>query len=178
MNTRILLSLLTLCAPLLFLAACSDVEPVAEYPTRRAGQNDPVYGDQPSIFGPEGIKLFSRDEDEKKGTVGIGVNSFLWRAALDTISFMPLSDADPFGGTILTDWHTPEEAQDERVKANVFILSKELRADGVRVSVFRQKYDNGVWKDVAVDPNTETALENTILTRARQLRIGSQAAEE
>jgi hypothetical protein len=157
------------------LVGCSDIEPVAEYPERRAGQNEPTYGKQPSIFGPEGLKIFgSDDEKEKSGGVGIGVNSFLWRAALDTVSFMPITDADPFGGTILSDWYMPNQNKNERIKTNIFILSKELRADGLRVSVFRQKQQNGAWKDAPVDPKTATAIENTILTRARQLRVASQ----
>ncbi|MGB0553289.1 MAG: DUF3576 domain-containing protein, partial [Alphaproteobacteria bacterium] len=77
-------------------------------------------------------------EGSSSGT-GISVNGFLWRAALDTISFMPLAQADPFGGIILTDWYRPAETEGERFKVNVYILDSELRADGLRVSVFRQR---------------------------------------
>ena len=102
----------------------------------------------------------------------IGVNSFLWRASLDTVAFMPLTAADPFGGVIITDWYSAEDAPDERFKLTVYILDKRLRADGLRVSVFKQeKQRNGDWKDVSPSPDTSIRLENAILIRARQLRI-------
>jgi len=129
------------------------------------------------VFGPGGITLLgknSREEERNRGGGdGIGVNSFIWRGALDTISFMPLVSADPFGGVIITDWYQPPEAPGERVKVHILILDRELRADGVRASIFRQRYDQraGGWIDQTVDPKTATDLENTILTRARQLRI-------
>ena len=106
---------------------------------------------------------------------GISVNGYLWRAALDTISFMPLAQADPFGGTILTDWYRPPETRGERFKVNVYILDSDLRADGLRVSVFRQRLDpSGVWLDARVSKETGTNLENAILKRARQMRVRLQ----
>lgn len=102
---------------------------------------------------------------------GIGVNSYLWKASLDTIAFMPLSSADPFGGVIITDWYTPDGASYERFKMNVFILVRALRADGIRVSVFRQVLDSsGAWRDAPVPVQTASRIEDAILTRARQLR--------
>ena len=107
--------------------------------------------------------------------LGVSVNAFLWRAALDTISFMPLANADPFGGIILTDWFRPPETGSERFKVNVYILDSELRADGLRVSVFRQRLDaRGVWLDAKVSAGTGTNLENAILKRARQMRVNLQ----
>lgn len=103
---------------------------------------------------------------------GISVNGYLWRAALDTISFMPLAQADPFGGIILSDWYRPPESQKERFKVDIYILDSELRADGLRVSVFRQRLNaDGVWLDEAVHKDTTTNLENAILKRARQMRV-------
>ena len=105
---------------------------------------------------------------------GIGVNAYLWRASLETIDFMPLAQADPFGGVIITDWYSPPETPGERFKLNVYILDTELRADGVKVAVFRQVNgtDSG-WVDAAVDSGTATAIEDNILTRARELRIAA-----
>jgi hypothetical protein len=130
------------------------------------------------LFGPGGITLLgnsSRDQEKARGGGGdgIGVNSFIWRGALDTIAFMPLVSADPFGGVIISDWYQPPEAPGERVKVHILILDRELRADGVRASIFRQRYDQraGGWIDQTIDPKTTVDLENTILTRARQLRI-------
>jgi hypothetical protein len=105
---------------------------------------------------------------------GIGVNSYLWRASLDTLNFMPLASADPYGGVIITDWYTDAAAPNERFKATVYILDTRLRADALNVSIFRQTNNNGQWADAAVDPDTEVQIENAILTRARQLRLNSR----
>lgn len=148
----------------------------AKYPTGadRDGQtatND-IYADAPSIFGKNGLSIGGdRDEDNPDGSSGIAVNSFLWRASLDTVSFMPLASADPFGGVILTDWYTPAENQNERFKLNVFILTRALRSDGIQVRVFKQELAKGGWRDVQPSPETARQLEDTILTRARQLRV-------
>lgn len=104
---------------------------------------------------------------------GIGVNSYLWRASLDTLNFMPLSSADPFGGVIITDWYSDATTPTERFKATVYILDTRLRADALNVSIFRQQQVNGAWADATVDPDTEIQIENAILTRARQLRLSS-----
>ncbi len=130
-----------------------------------------------TIFGPGG--LFGSGNGGKNGgtgaEAGIGVNSFLWRASLDTLSFMPLASADPFGGTILTDWYELPGTHDQRFKLNVFIVGRALRADGVKVSVFKQvRGPDGQWKDTAVSPKMAVEIEDAILTRARQLRIVSK----
>ena len=142
---------------------------------RRAGGTSTYSQKQGGLFGEDGITLFGGDEEEVPGGGGggvIGVNSFLWRASLDTVSFMPLASADPFGGVIITDWYTPSDAPGERFKVNVYILGRDLRADGLRASVFRQRQDEtGGWSDAGVTEQTNVDLENAILTRARQLRI-------
>ena len=144
--------------------------------------NPDVFADYRNIpdHQPKGIldALFSPDKSDNSGNggSGIGVNSFLWHASLDTVSFMPLASADPFGGTIITDWYSPPETPIERFKINIFILGRDLRADGVRARVFRQdKGPNGQWADAAVDQTTGTGIENAILARARQIRMSSVA---
>lgn len=103
---------------------------------------------------------------------GITVNSYLWRASLDTVSFLPLSTADPFGGVIITDWYSPPETPNERFKVTVYILDRELRADGLRVAVFRQtRSPDAGWIEARVDKKMNRDLENAILKRARQMRI-------
>lgn len=103
---------------------------------------------------------------------GIGVNSYLWRASLDTISFMPLSEVDPFGGVIITDWYANPDMTSERFKLTVYILDTRLRADALAVNVFRQvREDSGSWIDAQASTDTAYEIENAILTRARQLRI-------
>jgi hypothetical protein len=104
----------------------------------------------------------------------IGVNGYLWRAALDTLSFMPLASADPYGGVIVTDWYVNPEKPDERFKCTVYILDARLRADGLNVAVFKQSRDpSGNWIDAPTAGQTETDIENSILTRARQLRLSN-----
>ena len=104
----------------------------------------------------------------------IGVNGYLWRATLDTLSFMPLQSADPYGGVIVTDWYTNPEKPDERFKCTVYILDSRLRADGLNVAVFKQVKDaTGAWTDAPSAGQTETDLENAILTKARQLRLSN-----
>ena len=103
---------------------------------------------------------------------GIGVNSYLWRASLDVLSFMPLDSVDPFGGVIITDWYANPELPSERFKATVYILDTRLRADALSAQLFKQvRGESGDWIDAAVDPATRIQVENAILTRARQLRI-------
>lgn len=155
------------------LTACEGGKAV--YPTRDKGASSPRMGDEKreTIFGAEGL-LGGKSKKDGEAT-GIGVNSFLWRASLDTLGFMPIATADPFGGTIITDWHQMPESPAERFKLNVFILDRALRADGVKVSVFKQARDaTGQWVDVKTDPRMAADLENAILTRARQLRIVSE----
>lgn len=153
------------------LAACSgvNVEPGESYDYTRQQESmrssGLITGDTIYLFG-------GPDKKDPTAGSGIGVNSFLWRASLDTIFFMPLVSADPFGGVIITDWFSPPESPGERVKITVYILGRDLRADGVRAAVFRQRKDaGGAWIDATVEKRTQIELEDAILTRARQLRV-------
>jgi Domain of unknown function (DUF3576) len=100
----------------------------------------------------------------------IGVNAYLWRAALDTVSFAPLVQADANSGVIITDWYANPKAPGERVKLTVTILDQDLRADALRVSATRQANQNGAWVAAPVSAATVQKLEDIILTRARDLR--------
>jgi len=100
----------------------------------------------------------------------IGVNAYLWKAALDTVSFAPLLQANPNSGVIITDWYANPKAPGERVKLTVAILDADLRADALRVSAARQVSQNGAWVDAPVTAATVQKLEDIILTRARDLR--------
>jgi len=124
------------------------------------------------LTGDDGLTFLGGKKKDDGGGAGIGVNSFLWRATLDTLAFMPLASADPFGGVIITDWYEDPEARGERFKVNALILDKSLRADGVKVTVFKQILDSkGQWRDQKVDNGLGTKLEDTVLTRARQMRV-------
>ena len=103
----------------------------------------------------------------------IGVNSYLWRASLDALSFMPLTQTDSNGGVILTDWYVNPENPGERMKIKVSILDQDLRADALRVAASRQVYTNGTWVDAPVKAATTQKLEQIILTKARDLRRGA-----
>jgi hypothetical protein len=167
----------------LLLAGCADarLEEPEEYVSDQQGRIREQYG---TVHGDsEGFLLFStrrdRNADGGGGGPGIGVNPFLWRASLETIDFMPLAQADPFGGVIITDWYSPPETPNERFKLNVYILGEALRSDGVKVSVFRQTNGESGWQDATADPKTATGIEDNILTRARELRVaGLEAAAE
>lgn len=100
----------------------------------------------------------------------IGVNSYLWRAALETVSFAPLLQADSAGGVIVTDWYVNPANPGERVKMTVAILDQDLRADAVRVAASRQVAQAGNWVDAPVQAATVQRLEDIILTKARDLR--------
>jgi len=100
----------------------------------------------------------------------IGVNAYLWRAALDTLSFATLADVDAAGGVIVTDWYANPASPNERVKVTVLILDQDLRADALRVSASRQTMQNGQWIEAPVTAATVQRLEDIILTRARDLR--------
>lgn len=106
------------------------------------------------------------------GAQAATVNRYLWAASLETLDFLPIFSADPIAGLIITDWYINPEAPTERLKTNVYILDSALRADALRVSVFRQaREEDGSWIDTTVNPATAREIENAILTRARQLRL-------
>jgi hypothetical protein len=140
--------------------------------------NDPQYrdGGQGKIFGDDGLNLFGGKGGGRDEGAALGVNAYLWRGALDTLSFMPLASADPFGGVIITDWYQPPSSQGERFKATAYILGRQLRADGIRVSIFRQVQQGNQWVDASVSPQTTGDIENKVLARARELRASASAS--
>jgi len=120
-----------------------------------------------------GLKLFGSGSPPVATASEIGVNSYLWRAALDVVKFMPLASADPYGGVVITDWYADPAKPDERFKVTVYILDTRLRADGLNVAVFKQIASGGVWVDAPASAQTEIDMENTILDRARKLRLAN-----
>ena len=178
-GTAVLATIITLC-----LTSCGPIRPnTAKDPMVQlpgTGKDATVYLPKSEVdriqggrlFGDKGISLLGGTSN--KGGSGIGVNAFLWRASLDTVAFLPLTSADPFGGVIITDWYSPPETPKERLKLTIYILDTALRADGLRVAVFRQHdRGNGQWRDEASSADVATTLENVILRRARELRIAS-----
>ena len=145
--------------------------------------NDPRYrGPGFGSLDPNGGALFTTAHNKGDsasdgiGGGGLGVNAYLWRGALDTLSFMPLINADPLGGVIVTDWYQPVGGNGERFKATAYILDRQLRADGLRVTIFRQVQQDGQWVDAPVAPSTTGEIEDKVLARARELRAQSAAS--
>lgn len=172
-------SCLVLALCLASLAGCGS-DAVKPNPTAPGAMVEPgqpagsILGDE-GLLGALGISKNPNQEGAGGGPGGgVGVNAYLWRAALDTLSFMPLSSADPFGGVIITDWYNPPQLPGERYKATAYILGRALRSDGVRVNIFHQVMQNGQWVDVPVSASTVGEMENKVLARARQLREQSQ----
>lgn len=155
---------------MIFLAGCANMETTAEFPKTREQIQEERIG---KLTGEEGLVLFGGTK-KNAATEGINVNSYLWRATLDTVYFMPLISADPFGGTVLTDWYQKNQNSKERYKLNVLIIGGELRSDAIRVSSFKQvKGKNGQWTDVDSSPEIAKEIENKILLRAREIKFNT-----
>ena len=154
---------LLLCLPIA-LAACGGgdqkVTPVA----------DAGVGESATV----GLNPVKENKQQEAGG-NLAVNAYLWRGALDTLSFMPLASIDPFGGVIITDWYSPPTTTGERFKATAYVLGRQLRTDGLRVTIFRQVQEGGQWVDAPVDPATVADIENKALERARELRAQAVA---
>ncbi len=160
------------------LAACGPLTFEDDYPTTSTTADE----ESGSIFD-----LFRSNDTNIATAAGadgapvivrgrLGVNSLLWQASLDTLSFMPLASADPQGGVIITDWYNDPAASDERVKVNLVISGRELRADALRVNLFRENFVGGKWVGTAASSKAARQLENIILTRARDLSVASRSA--
>jgi hypothetical protein len=156
------------------LGACGGSKPNPSDPAYLGNQGPNAPNDPGSVLGGLDIGIgtgIQHNGNSAAGAgTGLGVNAYLWRGALDTLGFMPLASADPFGGVIITDWYSPTGSTEERFKATAYILGRQLRSDGLRVAIFRQVLQNGQWVDAPVSPVTVSEIEDKVLARARQLR--------
>ena len=118
------------------------------------------------IFGEPLLTIGSKKSEDSN----IGVNSYLWRASLDIVANLPKQKADPFGGLIVTDWQVLSDPK-ERLKMEIVIIGRQLRSDALRVSVFRQQLKGSKWQDMTVSQETIAEIEETILKRARDIRV-------
>ena len=130
------------------------------------------------LFGKGGLSLqgiINNDEENNNSTTSIAmpVNVFLWRGALETIDFMPLSSADPVGGIIITDWYSTSNNESERCKLNIFISGKKLNTENLKVTSFCQEYKNQIWVNKLVEEDNNIKIENAILNKAKKLRLQS-----
>tara|TARA_Y100001970_G_C13901464_1_gene683857 strand:+ start:220 stop:765 length:546 start_codon:yes stop_codon:yes gene_type:complete len=122
-----------------------------------------------NIMGKES----SNNTNSGMNMVGMSINTYLWRSALDTINFMPISSADPIGGTIITDWYSTSSNEFERCKLNVFIKGSELKTQNLKVTSFCQDYKDEKWINKKIDENNNIKIENAILNNAKKLRLKS-----
>ena len=162
------------------LAGCANSRPVSNAEYQSNTTQDTGGAVAPSFLGDSSFELGVKKTKNGAGAgeqgTGLGVNAYLWRGTLDTLGFMPLASADPFGGVVITDWWGPDPTSNERFKVTAYILGRQLRADGVKLSVFRQVQQNGQWVTAPVAAGTTAEIENKILARARELRTQSTAA--
>ena len=128
------------------------------------------------LLGNDGLDFFG-DNGKKEGgsggfaSVGMPINPYLWSASLETLSFMPLNSADPFGGTIFTDWYSSGINENERCKINVFISGAELKTQNLRVSSFCEVYKNNKWVGIKTNNEDNIGIENAILKKAKKLKL-------
>jgi len=127
------------------------------------------------LLGNKGLSLDMLGREKSNvsssaSSVAMPVNIYLWRSALETLSFMPLNSADPIGGTILTDWYSTTNNTNERCKLNVFISGKQLTTQNLKVSSFCQEFQNQIWVNIEIDNSKNTQIENAILNKAKKLR--------
>ena len=127
------------------------------------------------LLGKNGLSfgdVLNRDENNST-TISMSVNPFLWKGALETISFMPRNSADQIGGTIITDWYSTTDNQNERCKLNIFISGKKLSTENLRVTSFCQEFRDQIWVNKKIDKENNIKIENAILNKAKKLRLQS-----
>ena len=139
---------------------------------------NPITGERsnPGIFSKDADKGLSLSElfSEKDNSTGIiNVNAFLWRASLNILSIAPLISTDALGGTIISDWYINKNIKNQRLKITAFILTRELRSDGIKVKVHIQNLKNNIWTETITDSDLANKIEENILNEARNLRINS-----
>jgi hypothetical protein len=125
------------------------------------------------LFGKKGgIDLLrTKEGNNAVSSIGIPINPYLWRGSLETISFMPLSSADPFGGIIITDWYSDGQTINERCKINIFIKGLELKTSNLKVNTFCQSFENNRWIDLPTSASQSAQLENAILNKAKRIKL-------
>ena len=124
------------------------------------------------LFGKKaGISLGTKKGNNAVSSIGMPINPYLWKGSLETISFMPLSSADPFGGIIITDWYSDGQTINERCKINIFIKGLELKTSNLKVNTFCQSFENNRWVDLPTSASQSAQLENAILNKAKRIKL-------
>ena len=132
------------------------------------------------LFGKGGLSVDgilgggeNKNETNQSLTASMPINIFLWRGALETIDFMPLSSADPVGGIIITDWYSTTGNEEERCKLNIFITGQNLKTENLKVTSFCQSFKNQIWVKKTTDKNNNIKIENAILNKAKKIKLQS-----
>ena len=131
------------------------------------------------LLGSDGLSMSgiinqqNGSKQQNIGKLGMPINPYLWRGALETISFMPLNSADPIGGTILTDWYSTNDNENERCKLNIFITGEQLKTQNLKVTSFCQEFKNQKWINKNIEADNNIKIENAILNKAKKLKLKS-----
>jgi len=123
------------------------------------------------LFGKKGMVLGTNEDNKTVSSMGMPINPYLWRGSLETVGFMPLSSADPFGGIIITDWYSDGETINERCKINIFIKGLELKTNNLKVNTFCQSFENSQWVDLPTSASLNAQLEDAILNKAKKIKL-------
>ncbi len=159
---------------LAMLSACSSMPQPDDEQSFPKTWKDRQRDEMGKLSGDEGIVLAGGSGKKNAATDGIVVNAYIWRAAIDYVHVLPVVSADPFGGTIITDWYRLDEKSNERFKVNVFIIGSELRSDALKVSAFTQtQVKSGQWSEPKNNPELANQIENTILLKARAIKYNT-----
>lgn len=155
---------------LVILAGCAGAKPLEKLPEGREQVRKENFG---QLFGSEAL-VFGKSNPSyslEGGAMGMSANPYIWRAALETVSFMPLASADSVGGVIVTDWYSSATSKSERLKLTIYITDRQLRADAIKVTIHKEALRDGAWVAATSDPATARQLEDIILSKARDLKI-------
>ena len=124
----------------------------------------------------EGKKIkFGQLGSRGSGKFEFATSNEMWRATVDILDFMPLSNADYGGGVIITDWYNENNSKNESIKIMVQFLSNEIRADGIKITVYNKKCnsDNNTNCSTSVDDENSIGqeLKLAILRKAAELKV-------
>ena len=145
------------------LSSCGIYRPVdaKEYPP------EPEKRIKKNIEEGRGIRIF-KNIKKGGGTFDFASSNALWRASLDTISFMPLLTADYGGGIIITDWFNSTSNENQSIKISIQFLSNEIRADALDIKVFK--------KNCVIEKNCKIVSSEGKLNNELKLAILKKAA--
>ncbi len=117
--------------------------------------------------------LFFKRKDDEEISLDFKKSNLLWKASLDVLSDFPLSSVDNKSGLIITDWYSSQKKTSERFKITVLILSNEITAGSLKVSIHRQVIKNSRWVNIDIERKKSSAIERKIINKAIELRTSS-----